>query len=191
MRAARGLTDSLFTSNKPADLKKAINPLQRRPRPPGPRLIRITLVPMRAGRDLIVQAKVGGFLGLRSRHGSTTSAACSRRRSTTARLSPPNAWIPACAGMTMGLCEMTLKMTKMFLPPQSSFQRRLESRKGGREVEGMAGFAGWRARLSLLLSFPRCGNGLSKPLDSSAFVPDTALPPRPLVPDAALPPTSL
>ena len=31
----------------------------------------------------------------------------------------------------------------------------------------MAGFVGWRVRLSLLwLSFPLCGNGLSKPLDS-------------------------
>ena len=31
--------------------------------------------------------------------------------------------------------------------------------------------------LSFLLSCPLCGNGLAKPLDSSAFVPDTALPP--------------
>ena len=31
----------------------------------------------------------------------------------------------------------------------------------------MAGFIGWRVRLSLLwLSFPLCGNGLLKPLDS-------------------------
>ena len=43
--------------------------------------------------------------------------------------------------------------------------------------EGMAGFAGWRVRLSFVLSFPLCGNGLLKPLDSSAFVPDAALPP--------------
>ena len=56
MRAARGLTGSLFVSNKPADLKEAINPLKKRRRRPGPRLIRITLVPIRAGRDLIVQA---------------------------------------------------------------------------------------------------------------------------------------
>ena len=52
--------------------------MKKRPRRPGPRLIRITLVLIRAGRDLIVQAKVSGFLGLRSRRRSTTSAACSR-----------------------------------------------------------------------------------------------------------------
>ena len=43
---------------------------------------------------------------------------------------------------------------------------------------GMAGFSGWRVEwLSPWLSFPHCGNVLLKPLDSSAFVPDTALPP--------------
>ena len=37
----------------------------------------------------------------------------------------------------------------------------------------MAGFAGWRVRLSYLwLSFPLHGNGLFQPLDSSTFVPD-------------------
>ena len=33
------------------------------------------------------------------------------------------------------------------------------------------------AGITHVLSFPLCGNGLFKPLDSSAFVPDTALPP--------------
>ena len=46
----------------------------------------------------------------------------------------------------------------------------------GQGGEGMAGFIGWRVWLCLL-SFPLCGNGWSQPLDSSAFVPDTALPP--------------
>ena len=76
--------------------------------------------------------------------------------------------------------------------PSSSFQRRLacmdagrsassaepvverrleqaaeESRRGGRGGEGVAGFGGWRVGLSFLwLSFPLCGNGLCKPLDS-------------------------
>ena len=36
----------------------------------------------------------------------------------------------------------------------------------GRGGERMAGFAGWRAELSCLLSFPLCGNELYKPLDS-------------------------
>ena len=38
--------------------------------------------------------------------------------------------------------------------------------EGGPGGEGMAGFSGWRVRLSCLLSFPLCGNGLCKPLDS-------------------------
>ena len=51
--------------------------------------------------------------------------------------------------------------------PLSSFQRRLESRRGGRGGEGVAGFGGWRVgSLSLWLAFPLCGIGLSKPLDS-------------------------
>ena len=53
-----------------------------------------------------------------------------------------------------------------FRPPLS-FQRRLESRRAGRDSEGMAGFAGRHVRLLFLyLSFPLCGNGLLKPLDS-------------------------
>ena len=40
---------------------------------------------------------------------------------------------------------------------------------GGRGGECGGGFAGWRVGLSSLwLSFPLCGHGLSKPLDSSA-----------------------
>ena len=46
------------------------------------------------------------------------------------------------------------------------------------------------AEVKPLLSCPLRGHVFHKPLDSSAFVPDAALPPRPLVPDAALPPTS-
>ena len=80
--------------------------MKRRPRRPGPRLIRITLVPIRAGRDLIVQAEVRG--------------------------GPPG--------------EALIK----FLPDLSALQKR-------------------HSRSSR--------HGLSKPLDSSAFVPDTALPP--------------
>ena len=85
MRAARGLTGSLFVSNKPADLKKAINPLKKRRPLPGPRLIRLTLVPIRAGRDLIVQAKVSGF-----------------RPSFQTRLYHLHPCRRACAGMTRG-----------------------------------------------------------------------------------------
>ena len=51
-----------------------------------------------------------------------------------------------------------------------------------------------REPLSVLRNPPRTRSAdrgaLLQPLDSSAFVPDTALPPRRLVPDAALPPTS-
>ena len=45
--------------------------------------------------------------------------------------------------------------------------RRLESRKRGRGGEWVADFSGWRVGWSSLeLSFPLCGNGLPKPLDS-------------------------
>ena len=44
-------------------------------------------------------------------------------------------------------------------------------------MQGWQGLSDARVQLSLLLSFPHRGNGWSKPLDSSAFVPDTALPP--------------
>ena len=55
--------------------------------------------------------------------------------------------------------------------PLSSFQRRLESRRGP-GGEGVAGFGGWRVgSLSLWLAFPLCGNGLSKPLDSGLRLP--------------------
>ena len=56
--------------------------------------------------------------------------------------------------------------TNLFRPPLS-FQRRLESRRGGR-----GGVKEWQTlpdahvRLSCLLSFPLCGNGLFQPLDS-------------------------
>ena len=51
-------------------------------------------------------------------------------------------------------------------PPPSSFQRRLESRRGGRGMQGWQGLSDARVQLSLLLSFPHRGNGWSKPLDS-------------------------
>ena len=41
----------------------------------------------------------------------------------------------------------------------------------------MAGFAGYPHLVrACVLSFPHSGNGLSQPLDSSAFAPDAALP---------------
>ena len=67
------------------------------------------------------------------------------------------------AGMATGLSGW--RQTHCRPPP--SFQRRLESRKAEPGGEGVAGFIGWRVRLSLLwLSFPLCGNGLFQPLDS-------------------------
>ena len=52
-------------------------------------------------------------------------------------------------------------------PPLSSFQRRLESRKAGRGVRGWQGLAdGALSCHARVLSFPLCGNGLSKSLDS-------------------------
>ena len=60
--------------------------------------------------------------------------------------------------------------------PSASFQRRLESRRGRSEDEGVAGFSGCRVGLSLSwLSFPRCGNGLCKPLDSGLRLPAACL----------------
>ena len=56
-----------------------------------------------------------------------------------------NHWIPACAGMTVWLRERMLKTTKMSLLSWSSFQRKLESRRGGCSDEWLAGFTGWRA----------------------------------------------
>ena len=55
-----------------------------------------------------------------------------------------NHWIPACAGMTVWLRDRMLKTTKMSLLSWSSCQRKLESRKGGRGDEWLAGFTGWR-----------------------------------------------
>ena len=43
---------------------------------------------------------------------------------------------------------------------QSSFQRKLESRKAGRDGEWVADFAGCRVRFVPVLSCPLCGNSL-------------------------------
>ena len=81
-------------------------------------------------------------------------------------------------------------MTECLLRRHSS-----ESWNPGRRCRGAKG---WQVLSDGTLGCHACdchsrssGNVLNQPLDSSAFVPDTALPPRRLVPDAALPPTSL
>ena len=51
-------------------------------------------------------------------------------------------------------------MTMDYLCSSSSFQRKLESRRGDRGVKGWQGLTDARVRLSFLLSFPLRGNGL-------------------------------
>ena len=72
----------------------------------------------------------------------------------------------------------TSKSNAMRLSPR---RHSSESWNPGNEAGGINGWqvlsddlAGCRA---FVLSFPLCGDGSYKPLDSSAFVPDTALPP--------------
>ena len=111
-----------------------------------------------------------------------------------------NHWIPACAGMTTGqgfrfvpdgyhssrsrvpnndraFCPLPhlLFLCYFPMPTPSSFQRRLESRKAEAGCETDCDFP--RSAGVIRLSFPLCGNVLNKSLDSSACVPDAALPP--------------
>ena len=91
-----------------------------------------------------------GFTGQRVRLCSCCS--CHSRLAGMAYL---NHWIPACAGMTEGAggrhsADMAKELSgwrQTLFRPLPLFQRRLESRKGGRDGQGMAGFTGQRVRL--------------------------------------------
>ena len=70
-------------------------------------------------------------------------------------------WQPACSLLVV-------------IPAQAGIQA------GGPGVKGWQGLAdGALGCRCCVLAFPLCGNGSWKPLDSSALVPDAALPPRP------------
>ena len=102
-----------------------------------------------------------------------------------------NHWIPAFAGMTVGaVVRNSAEMAKglsgwrrthfdpVVIPAKAGIQERRP------EGEGVAGYIGWRARLSLLwLSFPLCGNDLFQPLDSGLRRAATGLLPSRRIPD--------
>ena len=160
----------------------------------------------RRPRNPVVYASHSRTAGMTTRR--ATSQRASRRNLPSTHSSGMTSWIPACAGMTTGGVIIL-------------FRHSGESRNPGGEagvVKGWQGLAdGALGCYACVLSFPPCGNGLFKALDSSfrwaatgilpshriqnflsindgggfRLSPDGYRPPRRLVPDAALSPTSL